>query len=319
MVVNKSGLSLDLIIHPGETLKEIIEDKEMSQKELAVRTGNSPKHISDIVNCLKPISVDFAKKLEYALGIDASFWINLQANYAKEIADFEEVNHISDSELRIVKRLKDLIAHLVNAGFLKKGNSKVTDVINLRRLLNISSLDSIPEIVTTGAYRVSKSSSVNPYVFFAWLRMCELYIKQIDDVGNLDVELLKSRIPHIKNIMFDEINEMTTKLQRIFAECGIKFVIVQHFAGAPVQGVITYDRNGSLSLIMTIRQASADIFWFTLIHEIAHIINGDIKKKLIDYEKDVGPQEIKANEIASRILIDEEEYRKFISLLAEYS
>ena len=43
----------------------------------------------------------FAKKLEYALGIDASFWINLQANHDKELADFEEVNGISDEELEL--------------------------------------------------------------------------------------------------------------------------------------------------------------------------------------------------------------------------
>jgi len=87
MVKNTNSLPLEFIIHPGETLKEIIEDRGMTQKELSIRTGNSAKHISSVVNCLKPISVNFAKKLEYALGIDASFWINLQENHDKEIKE----------------------------------------------------------------------------------------------------------------------------------------------------------------------------------------------------------------------------------------
>lgn len=88
------GLSPDLIIHPGETLAEILEDRDMSQKELAVRTGMTEKHISTVVKGQKRISVAFAKKLEYALGIDASFWINIQANCDRELLEFEEVNNI---------------------------------------------------------------------------------------------------------------------------------------------------------------------------------------------------------------------------------
>ncbi len=79
------GLSHDLIIHPGETLKEILEDKEMSQKELALRTSIEESHIIAIIEGKKPISISFVKKLECALGIDAQFWINLQSNYEKEL------------------------------------------------------------------------------------------------------------------------------------------------------------------------------------------------------------------------------------------
>ena len=76
-----SGLSREMIIHPGETLKEILEDRNMSQFELALRAGVTPKHISTIISGEKNISVSFAKKLEYALNVEAEFWINLQTLY----------------------------------------------------------------------------------------------------------------------------------------------------------------------------------------------------------------------------------------------
>ncbi|MGB4393385.1 MAG: helix-turn-helix domain-containing protein, partial [Tepidanaerobacteraceae bacterium] len=63
MVKNTNGLSREFIIHPGETLKEILEDRGMSQKELALRTGVTEAHVSSIVNCQKAISVSYAKKL----------------------------------------------------------------------------------------------------------------------------------------------------------------------------------------------------------------------------------------------------------------
>ena len=83
-------MSHELIIHPGETLAEIIEMRGMSQKELAARMGVTDKHINTVIKGKKNISASFAKKLEYTLGIDAGFRMNLQTLYEKEMIDFME-------------------------------------------------------------------------------------------------------------------------------------------------------------------------------------------------------------------------------------
>lgn len=81
---NTIGLSSDFIIHPGETLAEVLEDRKMLQKELAIKTGVTEKYISAVISGQENISSSFAKKLEYALNIEKDFWINLQANYERE-------------------------------------------------------------------------------------------------------------------------------------------------------------------------------------------------------------------------------------------
>lgn len=87
---NIIGLSNDFIIHPGETLTEVLKDRKMSQKELAIRTGMTEKYISTIISGQENISSSFANKLEYALGIEKEFWMNLQANYEREEKDVRE-------------------------------------------------------------------------------------------------------------------------------------------------------------------------------------------------------------------------------------
>ena len=72
---NSVGLSREFIIHPGETIAEILEDRDMTQRELAVRTGVTEKHISTVINGQKNISAAFARKLEYALGIETSGYL----------------------------------------------------------------------------------------------------------------------------------------------------------------------------------------------------------------------------------------------------
>lgn len=81
---NIIGLSNDFIIHPGETLAEVLKDRKMSQKELAIKTGMTEKYISTVISGQENISSFFANKLEYALGIEKEFWMNLQANYERE-------------------------------------------------------------------------------------------------------------------------------------------------------------------------------------------------------------------------------------------
>lgn len=313
MVKNMSGLSRELIIHPGETLKEVLEEREMSQRELAMRTDVTETHVSNVVNCQKAISVAFAKKLEYALGVDAGFWINLQANYDKELADFREVNAISSEELEILKRLRNIVKHLQQIGVIDQEAHESMLVIQLRKLLNVSSLKRIPEVLqATGAYRLATASNVEPYVLFTWLRMCDL-LTDYQQIGQeLDTDELKKKLPLLKELMFEDVARIQPRLKAYFAECGIKFLLAKHFRGAPIQGVIKKNSDGTLSLIMTIRRKFADVFWFTLFHEVGHIINGDIEDKLIDYEFTESEAEDKANEFAANTLIDSEKYEQFV-------
>ena len=310
---NSVGLSRDFIIHPGETLAEILEDREMSQRELAVRTGMTEKHVSTVIHGQKGISAAFAKKLEYALGIEASFWMNLQANYDRELLEFEEVNNITEDELGVLKKLKEVIEVWTSFGWLDGETNPAAMVLDFRMIFGISNLLDTPKISYAAAYRAQcKNNNVDPYVLFAWQRMCELLTKNIDVADEVDIEKLREMIPDIKQVMFMRTNQIQKKLTAIFSECGIAFRIVPNFTGAPVQGFIKKTEDGTLILCMTLRQKFADIFWFTLFHEIAHILNGDTRHEFIDFDSVSGDMESKADSMAGEFLIDSKAYKKFV-------
>lgn len=310
---NSVGLSRDFIIHPGETLAEILEDREMSQRELAVRTGMTEKHVSTVIHGQKGISAAFAKKLEYALGIETSFWMNLQANYDRELLEFEEVNNITEDELGVLKQLKEVIEVWTSFGWLDGETNPAAMVLDFRMIFGISNLLDTPKISYAAAYRAQcKNNNVDPYVLFAWQRMCELLTKNIDVADEVDIEKLREMIPDIKQVMFMRTNQIQKKLTAIFSECGIAFRIVPNFTGAPVQGFIKKTEDGTLILCMTLRQKFADIFWFTLFHEIAHILNGDTRHEFIDFDSVSGDMESKADSMAGEFLIDSKAYKKFV-------
>lgn len=306
-------LSPELIIHPGETLEELLQDREMTQKELASRTGTSEKHVSQIINGRKNISNAFAKKLEYALGVNARFWVNLQSNYDQELIEYQEVNGISQEEIDILKPLKDILNYFKEISLVPNTSNKPELVLNLRRLLGVSDLAVIPSIESNVAYRAQVSDKIDPFVLFAWEKLCEVQTNAAKVERPLDLEVLKLRIPDMKSIMDEDPNEIIKKLTAIFDECGISFKVVRNFKGAPVQGFIKKTHDGKLLLGMTIRQHFADIFWFTLFHEIGHILNGDIKNKFIDFDNYESEVERKADYFARNTLIPDSLFEEFCS------
>lgn len=68
---------------PGETLREVITDRQMTQKELSSRLDLTPKHVSNIINGEVQLTPETAKKLEFVFDIKASFWNSLEENYQK--------------------------------------------------------------------------------------------------------------------------------------------------------------------------------------------------------------------------------------------
>ena len=80
----------DYAVPPGETLAEVLEDRGMSQAELARRTGMSAKHINSILKGSASITPDTALKLERVLNIPARIWNALEANYQGHLSRLGE-------------------------------------------------------------------------------------------------------------------------------------------------------------------------------------------------------------------------------------
>lgn len=90
MSEKKSDISADLLIHPGETIEDILEERGISQVELAVQAGVPCDYVDNIIAGTKDISESFAVVLESILGISKSFWVNLQKKYDEESNQYSE-------------------------------------------------------------------------------------------------------------------------------------------------------------------------------------------------------------------------------------
>ncbi len=74
-------------IHPGEFLREIIDELEISQAQFARALGVSPMRISHVVKGTRPVTAELALLFGRALGQSPQYWLNLQGTYDLQTAE----------------------------------------------------------------------------------------------------------------------------------------------------------------------------------------------------------------------------------------
>jgi len=75
----------EFIIHPCETLKDILIDRNLLVEDLIRGTQFPIQYVIDFMAGQASVTRDFAYALDRYLDIDASFWINLQMFYDAEL------------------------------------------------------------------------------------------------------------------------------------------------------------------------------------------------------------------------------------------
>ena len=301
------GLSNEFIIHPGETLKEVLEDRNYTQKELALRTGFSEKHISKVLSGESSISPSFAKQLEFVFNnIPSSFWNNLQRIYDEEMTEFEIQANITSEEKKVAKSFEE---------YLKveeiKWSTDIDKVITLRRYMEVSNLINVDKLVH-GNYRTHFDAKVDDYTKYGFNMYAMRSVGPIQTDTPLDTKGLKEAIPTLKNIMLGSIDHYVPSLQYELKKYGVLFNLVKKIPKTKIKGYTTSNRKGQAILIITDYGKYWHYFWFTLFHEIYHVINKDfLKKNLTDDALD--EIEKKANIFAEDILINPYAYEEFIS------
>lgn len=321
MAVKKTGISRDLIIHPGETIADVLNERGISQAELAASTGTSPAYVCSVIGGKKAISANFAFALEYALGVPKSFWLNLQANYDAELLEADEEYTITEEERSARNSLNEFVKYLRQNDQLSVGEKKDESILSLRKLLKISNLANLKNLIpgiskeeTAEAFRISSKHKVDPYVLGAWIRMCQINGEKRNVNASFCIDKINELVGRLKKVMINNEAMIEHDLCMIFAEYGIDFSVFKNFRGAPVQGYVAQKKDGSYQMVLTLRNSYADIFWFSLFHELGHIVNGDVSKtvKFVDYEKKDEEKERAADIFACDMLIDKDAYNDFV-------
>jgi len=310
----KQELHSDLAVPPGEYLEEVIGELGMTKDELARRMGRPASKLSAIFNGTKAITPDTAMQLEKVVGVPANIWLGLESEYRLTLARKSEEEQLTE-EIKLLTPF--CYSELAKLGFVKKLSARREKVRELQRFFGVASLDSVLEVRRyQAAFRVGKAGTAptKPHAVASWLRMGELRAREV--VCRLfDRAQLVSSLDKIRAMTLMQPEEFQGRLTKLLAKCGVALVISPHFAGTKAHGATFWLDRDKAVLMLTIRGRWADIFWFSLFHELGHILLHGRRDIFIENESFSAEQQVREEEadaFARDVLISPSDYERFV-------
>ena len=274
----KNNEALYTITHPGTTLKQLLNQKNMSQRELAVRTGLTEAYLSSLINCKKPLSVGTAKKIEYALGYTAEGWLTIQAQHDLAIYNFEELNNITLKERNILKKLEQLTLFMQEKELLTKTGDPLSLVIELRQKMKVANLTAIPESFQVGIFDKPNKLN-NPYLYYSCLGLCEYITSQITGNIPFDQEKLKVELPSFEALLAS--NADLKAIKNNLNDCGIRLLCLPRFSELKLEGYATMTVDEAYALFIFEQGANLAKFNNILSRCIKSIATGKVISKRV--------------------------------------
>ncbi len=153
---------------PGNTIRDILDEIDMSQAELARRMGRPPNKINKIIQGKKAITADTALELESVLGLPASFWMNREQNYQLALSQLEQLEE-QEQACEIAKDFP--CAQMARLGWIEKKTSWLEKYQQLLRFFASAKLNALNAAVELApSFRNSDGKNACQKALAAWLR-----------------------------------------------------------------------------------------------------------------------------------------------------
>jgi addiction module HigA family antidote len=291
-------------VSPGEILVEALDERGMSQADLGRRMARPTKTISEIATGKAAITPETAIQLERALGISAALWLGLESRYREALArerDLEDLGeHLAWLDQFPVKEL-------VDRRIIDRKAPRPQQAAALLAYFGVSSPVGWERFwgEATASYRMSETQSVSPYAVAIWLREAEREVEGIA-LPTYDPVRLRGLVSEIRSLTTALVLSVAVGEARdMLASAGVGLLLAKGIRGAPASGAVRWIRSNPW-ILLTLRHRTDDHLWFSLFHEIGHLLEGGRRKDVVEELGDDGlprPDEIAADAFARDALL----------------
>jgi HTH-type transcriptional regulator/antitoxin HigA len=304
----KEPFTPDWISAPGDTILDLLEERDWSQAEFAKRMGYSTKHISQLITGKAPITLDAALKLERVIGGTARFWLNREAQYRENLVRIQESEKLNEwigwlDELPV----KDLMeSNTIEKIRLTKKN-KPAIVNNMLQFFGVASPTEWRNHYKDTAVVFHSARKVHDVgALSAWLRLGEIETEKVS-VPKYEESKFKKALYQIRDLTIKKQEEFIPEMSELCKAAGVSFILVPAIPRAHVSGAARWLNPHKPLIQLSLYGKTNDRFWFTFFHESAHILKHNKKDVFLDEIMDLNHgyslEEIEANEWASKFLI----------------
>ena len=294
---------------PGSTLRDLMDERTLTQRELARRLGRPVQAINEILAGKKEITEDTAIELERVLQVPAQFWLVRESHYREYLARRRNAEsckaHVPWLEQFPLKALQA-------GGILPSGrltaSFKQELVEPLLRFFGVASPDGWAahyDQMQAQFRRARPDQQTDVASITAWLRMGELAAARLQ-MADYSAAALEAALPAMRALSLKPADQIRPQLTRLCADAGVALVFVTALPGTHVTGVARWV-GGKPLIQLSLLGKWNDGFWFSFFHEVAHVLKHPTRAVFLDDASSGttvdSPEEREANRFATDVLV----------------
>jgi len=296
---------------PGEAIKAELDRLGMTQADLARLMGRYTPEVNNLISGKRSVTPEIAVELSAAiLGTTPEYWLELEVSRQLSLIPHD----VADIKRRVQLYQLAPVREMEKRGWIKATNDVTSLEAELKTFFGVASLENAPAFPLV--MRKTDPLTENNPLQRAWCFRARRLAEELPIGGFEDrrMDALKREL----RILAAYPGE-ARRVPDLMREFGIRFIVVQHLPGSKVDGAAFWIDEHSPAIVLSLRHDRIDNFWFTLLHECAHIQHRDA----ISVDTDMGVEEReqpkmkndierRADEDAAAALIPPAELESFI-------
>lgn len=314
LVADEQNLFEHSPLHPGKMLQTFMKEKGWNQDELATITGYSRQTINELATGKNGVTKpEMALALAAAFGNEAMDWLRWDAAYRLSLAVHDAMPIQTTARLFEVAPIRDM----QKRGWIRE-TKKVDELEEeLKSFFSTGSLDESPEFPVS-MRKACRFTGLTPSDRAWCFRTRQLASALLTAPYNpTDLPEIGRKLRQLA-AFHKEARNVPTLLESF----GIRFVVVEPLPGSKIDGAAFWLSDSEPVIAISGRIDRIDNFWFTLMHELAHIKHEDalsVDSELLDHSDGVlveEESERRSNEYANESLLPSDEITSFVRRVA---
>jgi len=284
---------------PVDALRFRMEQQGLTRKDLVPFLG-SPSRVSEILARQRPINLAMARRLHEGLGIPAEV---LLRGGGQSLPPPVEVERFPFAEM---------FRRGWFAGFkggLREGRREAEELLQAFFGRGFD----LREMPIYCRQNVRSGSTEDPYALCAW----KTWVLRQAEQQTVAQPFASNRLTSDVTRTLAGLSTLSTGVQlagEFLRQQGIRFVVEPHLPGTHLDGAALRTAKGEPVIALTLRHDRLDNFWFTLMHELGHVVLhlDETNEAFFDEVESVGGDiETQADEFAATALIAATEWLEF--------
>lgn len=258
---------------PGATVLDVLLERDISVNQFANDIQKESEEVSRLLHGVEPLTADWAQLLADRLGASPNFWLRREELYRSDVHRLCEMA-AARNDAQWVSALP--IKEMVQFGWIRNGATKKETISNACAFLAAYTNDGLDKRYThlfeTTAYRTSAAFESNLSSEIVWLRQGEIAASAID-CQVWSEQKLQDSLGAIRSLTrSQDPDHFFPELTQLLAACGVALVVERAPKGCRASGAARFLTDKKALIQLSARYLADDQLWFTLFHEIGHLI-----------------------------------------------